>query len=237
MQNIVLTGGTNGLGKAMAREFIKRKHNVMIVGRDKQRLCDTKEQIEQENNGGRCFIHQCDIRDYKQVANLGLQSSIVFNGKIHHWINNAGINEGPIPFGDLDMSDIYDTVSTNLLGSLYGLNVAYTISASNVYIVSGHGSNGQKTPDFAVYGSTKCALSQIARSLTEEFYDKGINVRIIAPGLMKTNLSERLFNDDGMSKSKKFVFNFIAADPNEVAIKIVPKILSARGTGLTIRAC
>jgi chlorophyll(ide) b reductase len=232
MQNIVLTGGTNGLGKAMAREFVKRKHNVMIVGRDKQRLYDTKQQL-----GDHCFIHQCDIRDYKQVANLGLHSSMVFNGKIDHWINNAGINEGPIPFGELDLSDIYDTVSTNLLGSLYGLKVAYTIPASNVYIISGHGSNGQKTPDFAVYGSTKCALSQIALSLTEEFYHKGINVRIIAPGLMKTKLSEKLFNDDTLSPSKKFIFNLIAAEPDDVADKVVPKILSARGTGLTIRAC
>lgn len=230
MQNIVLTGGTNGLGKAMAREFIKRKHNVMIVGRDKQRLYDTKQEL-----GGHCFVHQCDVRDYSQVETLGLHSSIVFEGKIHHWINNAGINEGPIPFGELDMSDIYDTVSTNLLGSLYGLKVAYTVPASNVYVISGHGSNGQKTSDFAVYGSTKCALSQIAKSLTDEFYHKGINVRIIAPGLMKTNLSEKLFNE--CSQSKKFVFNFIAADPNDVAAKVVPKILSARGTGLTIRAC
>jgi chlorophyll(ide) b reductase len=232
MQNIVLTGGTNGLGKAMAREFIKRKHNVMIVGRDKQRLHETKQQL-----GDHCFIHQCDIRDYNQVVTLGLHSSSVFNGEIHHWINNAGINEGPIAFGDLGMSDIYDTVSTNLLGSLYGLKVAYTIPVSNVYIISGHGSNGQKTPDFTVYGSTKCALSQIARSLTDEFYHKGINVRIIAPGLMKTNLSEKLFNDNRLSQSKKFIFNFIASDPNEVAVKIVPKILSARGTGLTIRVC
>lgn len=232
MQNIVLTGGTNGLGKAMAREFIKRRHNVMIVGRDKQRLHDTKEEL-----GGHCFIHQCDVSDYNQVMTLGLHSSIVFDGKIHHWINNAGINEGPIPFGDLNMSDIYDTVSTNLLGSLYGLKVAYTVPVSNVYIVSGHGSNGQKTPDFAVYGSTKCALSQMAKSLTDEFHHKGINVRIIAPGLMKTNLSEKLFNDNTLSQSKKFLFNFIASDPNEVAIKIVPKILSAKGTGLTIRAC
>lgn len=232
MQNIVLTGGTNGLGKAMAREFIKRKHNVMIVGRDKQRLHETKQLL-----GDHCYVHQCDVRDYSQVISLGLHSSSIFDGKIDHWINNAGINEGPIPFGELDMPDIYDTVSTNLLGSLYGLKVAYTVPVSNVYVISGHGSNGQKTPNFAVYGSSKCALSQIARSLTDEFHHKGINVRIIAPGLMKTNLSEKLFSDTNLSPSRKFIFNILAADPNEVAIKIVPKILSAKGTGLTIRAC
>lgn len=231
MQNIVITGGSNGFGRALAREFHDRNANVLITGRNIKRLKQVKKNIERTD--AKCYVYQCDVRDRRQMEKLGTYARNIFDDKIDHWINNAAICEGPVKFEELDMEDVNDIVSTNILGTIYGFKVAHDSNARNIYGVSGHGSNGAKTTDFAIYGSSKAAISQLVLSLADEMKDA--NVRVLAPGLMKTDLSKKLLNSDKLSWVQKVVFKMLCRDPSQVAKTIVPKILSAKGTGIIIR--
>lgn len=234
-KNIVITGGSSGFGRAMAHEFYKRNNKVIITGRNTGALNEASRFIEKKNRvkHAACYVFPCDVRDYKQVDELGQYAKHVFEGKIHHWINNAAVCEGPIKFDEIQFDDIYNILTTNLLGTVHGFKVARDLGAENIYAVSGHGSDGGKTGDFALYGASKAAVSQFVKSLVEEFGDT--NVRIIAPGIMKTELSRKLLESEIMTGWRGYLFGLMCADPVKVAEKVVPRILSAKGTGNVIR--
>jgi NAD(P)-dependent dehydrogenase (short-subunit alcohol dehydrogenase family) len=210
MQNVVIIGGTSGLGKAMAYEFHNRKHKVLIAGRNIEKINQEIKSIT------------CDITNIQSIEYLENYSKNYFgDDKIDHWINSAAICEGPMKFIDLSMNDIQNVISTNLLGSLYGTKVAVNLNVKNIYNISGHGSNGFATSDFSLYGASKAGLQQFINTLKKE----NINIHTIAPGLMKTQLTNKMLNYNNYNKIIKFLLNFLAKDPEEVARIIVPKIL------------
>lgn len=241
MKNIVITGGSAGLGRALTREFCKHKHNVLITGRDIGRLRRVRDEIHRTTLGT-CHIHACDVTKYADVAGLSAHVETVFEGaRVDHWINNAGMCEGPRELGEVSFEEIDHVVNTNVLGVVYCSKVASKMGARNIYMVSGHGSDGRKTPGFAVYGATKAAVSQFAATLADELRggkgeggEKGVGVHVLAPGIMKTELSRKLLEDDTMPPLNKWVFSVMAAEPEVVAERLVPKILGVKGTGKTL---
>lgn len=237
MKNIVITGGSTGFGKAMGHEFCKRNHNILIAGRNRQTLLETKQHI-QHTTHGYCFIKQCDVTNTEDLASFGNYAQDLFQGKIDHWINNAGVCEGPKSFHNISLDEIEQVVNTNLLAVMVGTKMAQNIRAKNIYAISGHGSSFTKTPDFAIYGASKAAISQFyATIINEQEQEQELHssFHIIAPGIMKTNLTEKLLNDDKLHKFTKIIIKQIALAPEDVAAKVVPKILAITGNGQTIR--
>jgi short-subunit dehydrogenase len=217
MQNIVICGGTSGFGKAMAYEFVKRNNNVIIAGRNSSKLRDVRKipplnSIDSIEN--RITTFQCDVRNYKHIEKLADYANYVFDDKIDIWINSAALCEGPIEFDKLSLSEIDDIISTNLNGTIYGCKIALDSKVKNIYNISGHGSQGGKTPGFPIYGLCKSAIQQFTNTISDEHE----NIHTIVPGLMKTKITEKLFEDT------KFVELF-AQTPERVAKAIVPKIL------------
>lgn len=237
MPNIVITGGSSGFGRAMTYQFCKRKHNVLIAGRNTKSLIETKYQMYHHTEG-QCYHKQCDVQNKDDLIELADYAQDIFNGKIDHWINNAGVCEGPIDFQKLSLDDIENVINTNVIGTVMGTKIAQNIHCKNIYAISGHGSDFTKTPDFAVYGATKACISQIYSTLIEEANntpDNKSKFHIIAPGIMRSSLSRRLLEHESMNGIKKYIIDFVIQEPSNVAEKIVPKILSISGNGNTLR--
>lgn len=237
MHNIVITGGSSGFGRAMTYEFCKKRHNVLISGRNIKPLIETKYQMYHHTEG-QCFHKQCDVQNKDDLISLADYAQDVFNGKIDHWINNAGVCEGPNDFQNITLEAIENVIYTNIMGVIMGTKIAQNIHCNNIYAISGHGSDFIKTPDFAVYGATKACISQIYSTLIEESKTSPKNkskFHIIAPGIMKSNLSKKLLQDESMNGFKKYIMDIVIQEPSDVAEKIVPKILNISGNGNTIR--
>lgn len=237
MQNIVITGGSCGFGKAMTNEFCRRKHNVLIASRNTKTLIDTKNHVFYSTNG-QCYHKKCDVQNKDDLVDLAHYAQDLFQGKIDHWINNAGVCEGPEQFTNTSLEDIENIIFTNILGVMMGTKIAQNIQCKNIYAVSGHGSDFMKTPDFALYGASKACISQFYSTLIDEnkkHTNKTSNFHIIAPGIMKSNLSKKLLEYDDINTFTKHVINFMAQEPSVVAEKVVPKILNISGNGNTIR--
>jgi chlorophyll(ide) b reductase len=220
--NIVITGGSAGFGKAMALEFSRKNSNVIVAGRQPDKL----KQIALHHPT--ITAVKCDVKSKIDMVNLGRYASQVFDGRISHWINNAAICDGPINFDDISLDVIEDVITTNLVGSLYGIKVAHDLGVPNIYIINGHGSNGMATPRFAAYGASKAALRQAGASIEQE-WGRGVKCKskigIISPGIMKTELTKRIMIDDDMNVLVRGLFRFLASDPEKVAQKVVAKIL------------
>jgi NADP-dependent 3-hydroxy acid dehydrogenase YdfG len=223
--NIVISGGSSGLGLAMTREFVNRKHNVLISSRSINKLSQIKHKTF--NSSEHLQIFQCDVQDYKQVEKLGRYSAYIFDNKIDHWINSAAVCEGPVNFEDLELEEIHKVISTNLLGTLYGCKVAQGYKARNIYMISGHGSNGYPTEGFPIYGLCKAAIRQFSNTHANAKASASA-LHTIAPGIMRTELTQKLLEQNKL-------LDLLARNPEDVAKIIVPKILGISGNNQILR--
>lgn len=202
--NIIVTGGSRGLGRSLVHELVTRGHRVVYTTRRQiNNVIVINHPIQPSTN---VLAVQCDVSCASDVAALFVRASEFFPSgeRLHAVIHNAAVSGG---YGTLvDMSDetLSDIVNTNLLGTLLCCKYSCLATATrndakgstkpaHVFLVVGAGSDGSATPCFAPYGSTKAAVMQLSRSLRDESKNSKnprCNARIhtISPGMMPTPL-------------------------------------------------
>lgn len=248
-QNVVITGSTRGLGKALAREFLFAGDNVVIASRSPDSVRTTIAQLQQEltegivmskastsvtcKREGQVIGIPCDVsnvEDVKMLADFAVREF----GSVDIWINNAGMNKGFRPLLQFTDEDISQIVSTNLIGSLICTKEAMRVmklqeKGGHIFNMDGAGSGGSSTPLYAVYGSTKCGLRQLNGSLLKECKKSKIGIHTASPGMVLTDLLL-----SGASRQNKKMFNIICELPETVARTLVPRMRAVKGTGKAI---
>mmetsp|Transcript_16265 Transcript_16265/g.25385 ORF Transcript_16265/g.25385 Transcript_16265/m.25385 type:complete len:341 (+) Transcript_16265:47-1069(+) len=238
---VVITGSAGGVGFAYAGEFMDRGYSVVI--------CDVKDcataarALESRHPNGKVFYTKCDVSDSKSVANLAKFSKDKL-GTINYWINNAGINGGRRALMDVPIGQVEAVVKINLMGILLCTKAAMDIMkdqagvTGHIFNTVGSGVKGGGTPGYACYGATKRGLPQLTDSLVKELdegvqgYEKQemagtIQVHNLSPGMVFT----KLLLDNSTPELRKFPFGVLAAQPEEVAADLVPKILATTKNG------
>jgi 3-oxoacyl-[acyl-carrier protein] reductase len=206
---IVITGGSEGLGKLIAAKLTKN-NKVIIVAPDSSKVVAAAKSLK-------CDYEVCDVTDLTQME-IAVASILKKHGRIDVLINNAGIwIEGPLEKNDPER--IKKVLDVNTLGSIWFSRLVIPQmkkqkSGTIIYTISQAGLYGKA--ERSVYNASKWALTGFTRSLQMELGQFGIRVTGIYPGYMKTNL----FKD----YPKKRDFS-TALDPSEVAV-IVEFILS-----------
>jgi NAD(P)-dependent dehydrogenase (short-subunit alcohol dehydrogenase family) len=240
---VVVTGGTSGLGLAMAREFLLAGDRVVVCGRDPGRLDTAMRRLEAQVPGCALYGTRCDVSVPGDAAALAAFAEANL-GVVDRWINNAG-TAGRLkrPIWELDPADIDEVCRTNLSGSMM-------LSAEAVRIMCGQ-SSGPDYPSYHIYNmgfsaggarSSPTAVphraSKLAVAITTDFVRQElqragigfIRVHELSPGLVLTDL---LLRDSGSQERR--IFNAIAETPETVAAVLVPRIRSANGGGDTLR--
>merc|ERR1740136_410424 len=228
---VVITGGANGVGFAYAGEFMDRGYNVVIC--DIQDCTIAAEVLTSRHPKGKIFHTQCDVSDADSVQGLGkfAQESL---GTVKYWINNAGINGGRRALMDVPIDQVQRVVKVDLMGDQAGVT-------AHIFNTVGSGVKGGGTPGYACYGATKRGLPQLTASLVKELdegvqgYEKvetagTIKVNSLSPGMVFT----KLLLDDSTPELRKFPFGVLAAQPEEVAADLVPKILTTKKNGSSV---
>ncbi|CAD6233540.1 unnamed protein product [Miscanthus lutarioriparius] len=247
-RNVVITGSTRGLGKALAREFLLSGDHVVITSRSPESVLQTIKELEENIQEGlsvakkkerKILSHAkvvgtaCDVckpEDVKKLVNFSINEL----GSVDIWINNAGTNKGFRPLVTFSDDDITQIVSTNLVGSLLctreAMNVMqYQEKGGHIFNMDGAGSGGSSTPLTAVYGSTKCGLRQFQGSLLKESRRSKVGVHTASPGMVLTDLLL-----SGSSIRNKQMFNLICELPETVARTLVPRMRVVKGSGKAI---
>ncbi|XP_030530025.1 probable chlorophyll(ide) b reductase NYC1, chloroplastic [Rhodamnia argentea] len=247
-RNVVITGSTRGLGKALAREFLLSGDRVIIASRSPESVDMTVKELEQNlmeakqavsGSSKTSLAHAkvvgipCDVCNPENVQNLA-DFAVSKLGSIDIWINNAGINKGFRPLLQFSDEDIQQIVSTNLVGSILCTREAMRVmknqcKGGHVFNMDGAGSGGSSTPLTAVYGSTKCGLRQLQSSLLKECKRSKVGVHTASPGMVLTDLLL-----SGSTIQNKQMFNIICELPETVARSLVPRMRVVKGTGKAI---
>ncbi|HEX6258525.1 MAG TPA: SDR family oxidoreductase [Candidatus Saccharimonadales bacterium] len=181
MKTIVITGGSDGLGKALA-EKLAPENKVIILARSKAALHTIAQDLG-------CAYYVCDVRDAKQVAGT-FEKITKEHGKIDVLINNAGV----IVNGELDkISDetIENVITTNTLGTIYAAKQAFARMKQQqqgliLNVVSTAGLTAKATR--GVYNASKWAITGFTKALQEEAAEYNVRVTGFYPGTIKTNL-------------------------------------------------
>ncbi|CAL0332527.1 unnamed protein product [Lupinus luteus] len=247
-RNVVITGSTRGLGKALAREFLLSGDRVVVTSRSPESVEATIKELEENlkegiNNAVGSSLTKlshakvvgiaCDVCEPHDVQRLG-NFAVNELGHIDIWINNAGTNKGFRPLLQFSDEDIRQIVSTNLVGSILCTREAMHImrnqtKAGHIFNMDGNGSGGSSTPLTAVYGSTKCGLRQLQGSLLKECKRTVVGIHTASPGMVLTDLLL-----SGSTVQNRQMFNIICELPETVARTLVPRMRVVKGTGKAI---
>jgi NAD(P)-dependent dehydrogenase (short-subunit alcohol dehydrogenase family) len=214
-RNIVITGGTRGIGQGMAREFLKRGHNVCITGRSQGSVDAGLKQLQDGTGDGAVIGVPCQVADLEQVQAVWDRTAQEFGG-VDIWINNAGIANMMQIFDAIEKQEFGDVVDTNIIGTFNGCKVALTgmkkQGGGQIYNFEGFGSDGRTGPGLSVYGATKRAITYFTDALIKEYKDSPVNVGFLSPGIVITNMTLREAHHlppERWEKTKR-IYNIIA---------------------------
>jgi 3-oxoacyl-[acyl-carrier protein] reductase len=197
MRNVIVTGGSRGLGLGIARELALVGHRVIAIARQSNEQFEAVVSDLRSNGRGEVLLRAFDLADTAGIPGLvkGLRAEL---GPIYGLVNNAGIGTSGI-LATMRDSQIEQLLRINLLSPIIlSKYVVRSMMASgsgrivNVSsIVSFTGYSG-----LAVYGASKASLIGFTRSLAREVGPLGITVNAVAPGFIDTDMTVGLEAED-----------------------------------------
>jgi NAD(P)-dependent dehydrogenase (short-subunit alcohol dehydrogenase family) len=237
--NVVITGSTKGIGYGMAREFLRRGHDVVISSRGEAAVTKAAADLSAEFPGRRVVGECCDVANYDDVERLWGKSAEAL-GKVDIWINNAGRDGLKMPFFALPKDDYMLTVQTNVVGLLNCNRIVipemYKQGGGAIFNMEGFGSNGQTRPTTGVYGMTKYALRYFTKAISKELDKTPVRMGYLSPGIVVTDMlvpppDKR---GEGWEQTKK-IMNILADTVDTVCPFLVDGILNSQKNGDAIR--
>lgn len=185
--SVVITGGSRGLGLALAKRFADEGASVALLARDSEELEYARKILERSHPTLRALTIDCDITIPGQLADA-LEKVKLHFGKIDVLVNNAGsISVGP--FESMDSIDFEAQMKLHFSASLDAIQkvVPYLKQSGGGKIINISSIGGKiPVPHLAPYCASKFALAGLSETLSAELKKDGICVTTVYPGLMRT---------------------------------------------------
>lgn len=206
-RTILVTGGTSGIGLALARNLSNR-HRVLVTGR----ALSASLKMIMEDRPDLDFVAVDQIESAKFARSIQDKLKEKAWSHLDHAVLNAGIGFVCDPHSET-AENIRTTLAVNLRANVELAHSLYPILAASKGKLTFIGSTARKgAPDFASYAASKAALHGLARALKEEWRGK-IGVQIIHPGPTKTDMHAKA----GLNLGK---VRGLFADPKAMAMMI-----------------
>ena len=215
----LITGGSSGIGFAIADAFVDLGATVLIAGDQADALAAAGEHLNDKRPGA-CLTKAVDLSDRRAAERL-VDLAIERLGHLDILVSNAGIEGHVGPIGEVD-DDLYrKTFAINLDAAVWlsaraaphmkSIGGGSIILMSSLSALRGNGAIG-------VYSLTKAALIQLARTLAVEWGPANVRANAIVPGLIETPFSDGLMsNQDFMKRRLQATPLRRVGQPSEIA--------------------
>jgi len=187
-RHAIITGGSRGLGRAIAKAFSKAGATILVTGRDQRALDEAVREIGPVLN---VVADVASAADCDRVATIALNAW----GKLDILVNNAGVY-GPMgTIEQIDWNQWVDAINVNLMGTVLMcrsvLPALRKQSYGKIINLSGGGATAP-LPRISAYAASKAAVVRFTETLAEETREAHIDVNAIAPGALNTRLLDEV---------------------------------------------
>ena len=212
----IVTGGTRGIGRAIALKLADKGANIVINYRNSDKEAEELKAILEEK-GVKVLTVKCDISNFEDSKNLMDKCKEVF-GKIDILVNNAGITKDTLIMR-MKEEDFDSVIDVNLKGTFNCAKHASAIMLKQRFgkiinmtsVVGIAGNAGQVN-----YAASKAGVIGLTKSLAKELGSRGITVNAVAPGFINTDMTASLSEKVKEEASKNIPLKRLG-DPEDVA--------------------
>ncbi len=221
----VVTGAASGIGRATAKALAESGCQLALVDIDSHGLDETRAQIESEHSV-QSICYEADVGDAEAVKQLATAVADDF-GAVHIVVNNAGINV-TASFDEHTIADFEKVFAVNIWGVIHGCRefLPHLRRADEGHIVnisSAFGIVGVARQ--TAYSASKFAVRGFSESLHEELLHSHINVSVVHPGCIDTNIIHTAQISENLpAEEMRSYFNRRGCHPQVVARRIVGAI-------------
>jgi short-subunit dehydrogenase len=197
---VIITGGSSGIGKALAETFGKNGAKILITGRDQDALKNTVKQLKAAGISIHSFAADVSNEDDNRKM---AEEAIKHFGKIDILINNAGISMRAL-FEEVDLNVVKKVMDINFYGVLYATKYCLPqIKKNNGSIIGISSIAGFRgLPGRTGYSASKFALNGFLEVLRTELLKTGVHVLTACPGFTASNIRVRSLTKDGTSQNE-----------------------------------
>lgn len=195
---IVVTGGSDGIGKALVDAFLLHGAKVATCGRNYDKLYH----LQSTHPNKPLFIHTADVSKEADCQNF-IEAVVKEFGTIDILINNAGISMRSV-FAEAELDTIRKVMDVNFWGAVYCTKFALPYITKNAGTIVGVSSIAgyRGLPGRTGYSASKFALHGWLESLRTELLESGTNVMWVCPGFTASNIRNAALNSKGQAQGE-----------------------------------
>ncbi len=192
---VVITGGSDGIGKALVDAFLLLGAKVATCGRNYDKLY----QLQTAHSGKALFIHAADVSKEQDCA-LFIEKVVANFSTIDILINNAGVSMRSL-LKDVDFEALRKVMDINFWGTVYCTKFALPYITANKGTIVGVSSIAgyRGLPGRSGYSASKFAVNGWLEAVRTELLDSGVNVMWVCPGFTSSNIRFAALNNKGQS--------------------------------------
>ena len=203
-KRVLITGAAGGIGKELSKSFLEVGANIILSGTNIKRLQSLKDDLNRE-----CEVYKCDLKNVDEINDL--LNYLDGSGGVDVLINNAGKTEDNLlmRMSDEQWEDIMLINLTSVMrltrGIIRGMikkRWGRIINITSIVALTGN-------PGQSNYVASKSGLIGFSKSLASEVASRGITVNCIAPGFIKTNMTDKLNENQTSSILNRIPMNRI----------------------------
>jgi len=182
----VVTGGNSGIGLATAKAYVREGAKVAITGRSDATLKSAQKEL-----GPDALVIKADMSKIVEIASAMEQVKQKF-GRIDALFVNAGIGKF-VPFEEVTEEFFDWTMETNLKGAFFTVQKAVPLFSKGAAVVLNASVNAHLgLPASSVYGASKAAVVNLAKTLSADLLPRGVRVNVVSPGPIATPIFDRM---------------------------------------------
>ncbi len=220
----LVTGASSGIGEATALALAAQGAKVALAARRTDRLDSVVKQIE--DAGGEAVALTCDVTDEAQVAQT-VQAVKEKWGRLDVLVNNAGIALlGPVL--GADTAEWRKAFDINVLGLMYATHAALPLmkEQGSGHIINMSSLLGRiSLAGNAIYGATKWAVGAFSEALRQECVGYGVRVTIVEPGLVTTEINDRVTDEATKAMLEAYTGSLRMLDASDIAAAVVYAVM------------
>jgi NAD(P)-dependent dehydrogenase (short-subunit alcohol dehydrogenase family) len=242
-RSAIITGANQGLGKAIATEFVKAGAGVLLTARNEELLRQVRDELRPLAKAGRPVeVMRADVADPESCRAVVARAQQVLPD-LCVLVNNAGVYGPKGPIEDVDWEEWVAAVQVNLFGTVLMCRAVIPVFRKKGYGKIVNLSGGGATaplPRISAYAASKAAVVRMTDTLAEELKDAKVDVNAIAPGALNTRLLDEVLEAGPDKVGKDFYERSLKQQkeggaPLEKGAALAAFLASADSDGITGR--